>query len=198
MRLRLVIVAVLCLFTELSAYGSDVLVIPVAPSVAEVDITVTAGWIVHFRCNHDGQELTCRIANLKNHDQARFPEFLVDPHDEKTTQWREGQWWLHSSYNLCEGNGEFNVYKRDGVFLCAKEKPGWRANHFPLKEGEPMEIHISLAKVGLVPGRRFGLAFDVTDTQSYWSFWPPTAKLELPVTWAQAELAPRSKTGGER
>lgn len=101
---------------------------------------------------------------------------------------RKGQWWLHASYNLCEGDGEFNVYNRDGVFQCAKQKPGWKANTFPLKQKEPMEIRISLSKLNLVPCRRFGLAFDVTDTQSHWDFWPITARLESPATWAECEL----------
>jgi hypothetical protein len=194
MTLRLVIAALITIFMELPALGTNVLKIPAAPNIAEVSITVAPGWIVQFRCSHDELELTCRIDNLKNGDALRFPELMVDPQDEKTGQWRKGQWWLHSSYNLCEGNGEFNVYNRDGVFQCAKEKPGWSANPFPLKDGEPMEIRVSLAKLGLVPGRRFGLALDVTDTQSHWSFWPTDAKLASPATWAEAELIPTPKT----
>jgi hypothetical protein len=189
-RIKLTFCALIFLLAHVPARGGDVLLIPVTPATAEVRINVAAGWIVRVRCSHDGRELTCRIDNLRKAGAERFPELMVDPQDERTSRWRKGQWWLHSSYNLCEGNGEFNAYKRDGVFQCAQEKPGWKANHFPLKEGEPMEIRVTLAKLGLATGRRFGLAFDVTDTQSHWSFWPTKANLASPASWAQAELSP--------
>lgn len=188
MTLRFVIMVAMCSCAAVPAWGADVLAIPAAPKFAEVTIPVSPGWIIRFHCNHDQRELVCRVDHLQNGGGGRFPELLIDPQHERSVQWRKGQWWLHSSYNLCEGNGEFNVYRRDGVFLCAKQKRGWRANTFPLKEGEVMEIRISLEKLNLVPGRRFGLAFDVTDTQVNWNFWPADAKLESPATWAEAEL----------
>jgi hypothetical protein len=180
-------------FAAVSASTTDVLAIPPAPDSVEVSITVTPSWVIRFDCNHDAQELVCRIYNLSNGDAKRFPELLVDAQNKRSTRWKKGQWWLHSSYNLCEGNGEFNLYKRDGVFQCSKQKSGWKANTFPLKENEPMEIHISLAKLRLVPGRDFGLAFDVTDTQTRWNFWPEGAKLESPFTWSKARLIPASR-----
>jgi hypothetical protein len=189
-RIKLALFALICSLVHLPARGGDLLLIPAAPATAEVGINVATGWLVRIRCSHDRRELTCRIDNLAAAGVERFPELMVDPQDEGTRRWRKGQWWLHSSYNLCEGNGEFNVYERDGVFQCSQEKPGWNANHFPLKQGEAMVIHITLSKLGLAPGRRFRLAFDVTDTQSHWSFWPTNAKLASPATWAQAELSP--------
>jgi len=192
MTLRFVITVALCIFIRPQAWGTDLLTIPPVPHFAEVSITVSPGWIIRFQCNHDEQELICRIDNLKNGKAERFPEILVDSQNGRSERWQKGQWWLHASYNLCEGDGEFNVYNRDGVFQCAKQKPGWKANTFPLKQNEPMEIRISLKKLHLVPGQRFGLAFDVTDTQSHWDFWPTTATLESPATWAQAELTPAS------
>jgi hypothetical protein len=193
MTLRFVIIVGLCIFITPPAWATDLLAIPAAPHFAEAGITVSPGWIVRFRCNHDGQELICRIDNLKNGKAERFPEILVDSRNDRSERWQKGQWWLHASYNLCEGDGEFNVYNRDRVFQCAKQKPGWKANTFPLKQNEPMEIRISLKKLNLVPGQRFGLAFDVTDTQSHWDFWPTTAILESPATWGHAELTPASQ-----
>jgi hypothetical protein len=193
MKVRLVITVAMCIFMGVPASGTDLLAIPASPRFAEVSITVSPGWIVRFRCNHDGQELTCRVDNLKNGKAERFPEILVDSQNDRSERWQKGQWWLHASYNLCEGDGEFNLYSRDGVVQCAKQKPGWKANTFPLKQNEPIEIRISLKKLRLVPGQRFGLAFDVTDTQSHWGFWPTNARLESPATWSQAQLTPASR-----
>jgi hypothetical protein len=189
-RIKLVLSVLICVLAQVPARASDVLLIPATPATAEVKINVATGWIVRAHCSHDRREMTCRFDNLKKAGAERFPELMIDPQDAETSGWQKGQWWLHSSYNLCEGNGEFNVYERDGVFQCSREKPGWKANHFPLKEGEAMVIRITLAKLGLAPGRRFGLAFDVTDTQSHWSFWPINTTLTSPATWAQAELSP--------
>lgn len=118
----------------------------------------------------------------------RFPELLLDPRERRSESWQPGEWWLHSSFNLCEGNGEYNVYDRSGVFQCAKTKPGWSANHFPLASGSAMEIRISLAKLGLssASGTRFGASIDLTDTQKYWVFWPAGAQLARPSTWGEA------------
>jgi hypothetical protein len=193
MRLRLVITFAVCIAIAAQASRAGVLAIPAAPGFAKVSITVSPGWIVQFQCSHDALELICRVAGLRNGKAERFPEILVDSQNDRSERWQNGQWWLHASYNLCEGDGEFNVYNRDGVFLCSKQKPGWKANTFPLKQDEPIEIRILLKKLHLVPGRRFGLAFDVTDTQSHWNFWPTTARLESPATWSQAELTPASQ-----
>jgi hypothetical protein len=56
-----------------------------------------------------------------------------------------------------------------------------------------MEIRISLKQLNLVPTSDLVLAFDVTETQSHWNFWPATAGLESPATWVQAELTPASQ-----
>ena len=116
-----------------------------------------------------------------------MPEVLIDAGNKGGAVWQKGQWWLHASANDCEGDGEFNLYRRDGVFLCAPEKAGWRANNFPVKHGA-VEIEIDFAKVGVAAGARFGFAVDVTDTQKTWKFWPATAKLEAPGTWGTAAI----------
>jgi hypothetical protein len=134
--------------------------------------------------------LTCIISHLRHGKEERYPELLIDPQDLKSSTWQPGQWWFHSSYNLCEGNGEFNVYSRNGMFQCTKQKQGWRSNHFPLKSSGTITIHIALSKIGLRPGDHFGFAVDVTDTKSEWHFWPADADLDSPRTWATAELIP--------
>jgi hypothetical protein len=170
---------------------TSVVRIPSAPSSATLTVPIETGWAIEVRCNHDDRELTCVIANLKHGEEERYPELLIDPQNRRSSNWQRGQWWLHSSYNLCEGNGEFNVYVHNGIHRCTKDKPGWRANHFPLNADDAMTIHVLLSKIGLLPGHRFGFAVDVTDTQSDWHFWPPGASLKSPATWGAAELTQR-------
>src|SRR2546425_2581510 len=93
----------------------------------------------------------------KHGEEEQYPELLFDPQNLKSTKWQTGQWWLHSSYNLCEGNGKFNVYTRNGTFQCAKRKRGWRSDHFPLRTMDVMTIQVALSKIGLAPGRQFGV-----------------------------------------
>jgi hypothetical protein len=171
-----------------SAAKTSVVRIPRGPASVTLTVPIEAGWIIKFRCHHDDRELTCAIANLKHGKEERYPELLIDPQNRRSSNWQPGQWWFHSSYNLCEGNGEFNAYVRNGILRCTKTKPGWRANHFPLSGDDVMTIHVSLKKIGLLPGHRFGFALDATNTQSDWHFWPLGARLESPETWGVAEL----------
>jgi hypothetical protein len=155
---------------------------------AAADIAVAPGWTVHIMLQHDVKYLYLAFTHLRHGGAERYPEIMVDPRNAGGDTWQSGQWWLHSSYNLCEGNGAFNVYERDGVFQCAQTKPGWGANHFPLTGDGVMEIRIALDKVGLAPGRPFGLALDVTDTKTNWALWPPGAALARPGSWGRAQL----------
>ena len=158
-------------------------------------IEVLPGWRVRLLYKHDARNLYFAFLNLERGHERRFPELLIDPQNLKTDSWQPSEWWLHSSYNLCEGNGEFNVYERNRVFQCAKEKRGWSANHFPLGRGDAMEVEVSFAKLGLpsADGTRFALAIDLTDTQANWAFWPAGAQLEHPRTWGEAVLQGKRK-----
>jgi hypothetical protein len=54
-----------------------------------------------------------------------------------------------------------------------------------------MEIRIALSRLVPLPRARqlFGLALDVTDTQTAWAFWPLGAELARPSSWGGAVLA---------
>jgi hypothetical protein len=155
-----------------------------------INIEVEPGWKVTILFKHDSRNLYFAFEGLVRDQDKRFPELLIDPQGTRSKTWRRGEWWLHSSFNLCEGNGDFNVYERRGVFQCSQEKTGWSANHFPLTAAGAMEIQISLAKLDLTPkkGTNFGLAIDLTDTQEHWTFWPTNAQLAHPNTWGKAVL----------
>jgi hypothetical protein len=156
-----------------------------------VDLQVSRDWVVRVLMKHDASNLYLAFTHLRHAGAERYPEVLLDPAGAHGDAWRPGQLWLHSSYNLCEGDGAFNLYRRDGAFLCGKTKPGWEANHFPLSGDGVMEIRIALTRLVPVPeaGQSFGLALDVTDTQTSWAFWPRDAELPRPSSWGEAVLA---------
>ncbi len=153
-------------------------------------IDVAPGWRVRVLFKHDASNLYFAFIHLTRGTEMRFPELLLDPREQQSNSWQPGEWWLHSSFNLCEGDGEYNVYDRNGVFQCAKTKQGWSANHFPLAPGGVMEIQVSLAKLALTSahGARLGFSIDLTDTQKNWTFWPAGAQLAHPKTWGKAIL----------
>lgn len=155
-----------------------------------VDIPVDAGWTVAVDIRHDTDTLFLVFSQLRHGAMERYPELLIDPANVGGDRWSPGQWWLHSSYNLCEGDGAFNVYERDQVFQCAKTKAGWASNHFPLTGDGRMTITVALSKFrpALRRDRRFGFALDVTDTKASWTFWPAHATMARPASWGQAAL----------
>ena len=73
---------------------------------------------------------------------------------------------------------------------CIAEAPSWAANNYVDEKAAPaaIEVSIPLATLGLTPGTRFGIAFDVTDTQRVWTMWPRAAQLAIPASWGAAQL----------
>jgi hypothetical protein len=86
------------------------------------------------------------------------------------------------------------VYRKDGVFLCSHEKPGWAANNPPTADAQTIEIAITYAKLGInrTEHARVGIALAVTDAtgdaRQQWFMWPPTAHVGQPDSWGQATL----------
>lgn len=158
-------------------------------------IEVEPGWTVTVRYKHDASNLLFlfdgvhRPGTQGERAPSMFPEVVVDARNLKSAAWQPGQWWLHTSFNDCEGNGEFNAYVRDGRRMCAPEKPGWSANNWPLAR-PVVEMQISFAKLGVRTGAVFGLAVNVTNTSDAYRFWPPQAELARPATWGEAVLVP--------
>ena len=162
-------------------------------------ISAGDGWSITARYKHDGTNLLFAFSPVQqgaagdSNAPMRFPEVLIDTQNKKSAAWQPGQWWFHTSANDCEANGEFNLYRRDGKFLCAKQKPGWDGNNWPFSAPDfAVEITISFEKVGLKPNaqRKVGLAFNLTDTRTLSGLWPASAKLESPATWGEAVIVP--------
>jgi hypothetical protein len=153
---------------------------------------VVPGWNVRVLAKHDAQFLYFDFEGVTHSGNRLFPEILLDPHRTQSSAWQKGQWWLHVSNNLCEGNGAPDVYESHGKFQCGHRKAGWDGNNPPDDYTELIEVKISFAKLGVAysPGMKIGLAFDVTDangkadTKAY--FWPAGAKTDSPKTWGIA------------
>jgi hypothetical protein len=158
---------------------------------AHVSIDVEAGWEVIVFLKHDAENLYLAFRGVEHGGKRFFPEMLIDPEARRGTEWSPGQMWLHVSDNLCEGNGEYNVYEHHGVFQCAHTRNGWEANN-PPENREVIEVRISFAKMGISEpiGRAVGLALDVTDAtgtaRQMFRYWPETAQIARPSTWGTA------------
>ena len=153
---------------------------------------VTPGWNVRVFAKHDAQYLYFDFEGVTHGGSRLFPEILLDPRNRQSPAWQKGQWWLHVSNNLCEGNGAPNVYGNKGKFQCGRRKAGWDGNNPPDEHTEVIEVKISFAMLGVeyAPRMKIGLAFDVTDAngqeaqKSY--YWPASARIDSPKTWGVA------------
>lgn len=161
---------------------------------AMAQFAVVPGWNVRVFAKHDAQNIYFDFEGVTHPGSRLFPEILVDPRNTKSPEWQKGEWWLHVSNNLCEGDGAANVYERKGKTLCAHRKPGWDGNNPPDEHTEIIEVKVSFAKLGVAysPGMRIGLALDVTDAKGKVGqktyYWPASAKIDSPKTWRVAVL----------
>ncbi|MBW2263903.1 MAG: hypothetical protein JRG91_18235 [Deltaproteobacteria bacterium] len=149
---------------------------------SSVTIEVRPGWTVTVLFMHGPSDLYFAFTGLVDGMDERYPEVLLDVQNDSTASWGADDWWLHASYNDCEGEGRPNDWS-----TCTSSATGWEANNFPLTSGV-VEMRVSHAKIGLVPGagRTLGIGFDVTDTSAEWAFWPTGADLDDPTTWGEA------------
>jgi hypothetical protein len=156
--------------------------------------SVAPGWYIRVFAKHDAEYLYFDFEGVTHGGKRLFPEILLDPRNVKSAEWQKGQWWLHVSNNLCEGNGAPNIFEKHGKFQCAHIKPGWDGNNPPEAHTELIEIKISFSKLGVQfsPGMKIGLAFNATDAtgnaaqDSY--YWPASAKIDSPKTWSTATI----------
>ena len=145
-----------------------------------IPISIRNDWNIRVRFKHDQEYLYLLFDGVTHGGERLFPEVFVDPEYWRIAQWQKGQWWFHVSYNLCEGNGEPNIYTKGGVFQCAHEKEGWAANNPPSKDTQAIGVKVSLSKLGVKPaaGHQLGLAFVADSPARTWAgsstFWAET------------------------
>ncbi|MCI0489016.1 MAG: hypothetical protein L0229_20680 [Blastocatellia bacterium] len=152
---------------------------------ASAFIDVEEGWRVKVFYKRHASNLYFAFSDLKNKGRERYPEIMIDAKGDRGASWGGDDWWLHISYNDCEGKGRYNVWN------CTPAKPGWKANNFPLPDPGTVEAEVSYEKLGITPGvsKMIGLAFNVTDTRSDYDYWPASARLADPSSWAAVKLS---------
>jgi len=74
--------------------------------------SVAPGCNVRVFAKHDAQFLYFDFGAGTHAGSRLFPEILLDPRNTKSVAWPKGQWWLHVSSDLCQGNGAPNVYEK--------------------------------------------------------------------------------------
>jgi hypothetical protein len=143
---------------------------------------------VVVRFKHDGSNLLVAFSGF---DSARplVPEVLIAVTGRLETVWGSGRWWFHASGQDCWAEGRYNDWS-----TCIPVTSDWEANN-PRRGAQlsgPLawELRIPFSTIGLSldSDSVFGIAFDVTDTQQSWFFWPPRAQLGIPATWAEGVL----------
>lgn len=152
-----------------------------------VEITVSASKKVQVRYKHDGSNLYVAYWGSLESANIRFPELLLDPQNDKSPAWQPDDWWFHVSATDCESQGQHSNYSN-----CNLAQPDWTGAP-NMTQGAPytdsIEVMIPFSKVGIQNGDTLGLAFEVTNTANVWNYWPPTAKIGQPDTWATAVIS---------
>lgn len=148
-----------------------------------LSITIRPDWRVTVRYKHDGESLLFAFVGLTKGSEAVYPEVLIDADNGKTASWGSQNWWIHASYQACEGRGRFNHYGS-----CAPSQPGWEANTFPLSATGVVEMRIPFETIGFHAGEGalLGLAFNLTDTKEHGHLWPDRALISVPSSWGFA------------
>ncbi len=149
-----------------------------------IQIALNATQNVTVKFKHDSLNLYLVYRNYLE-SAFRFPEIVLDVNNDKSTAWQNDDWWFHVSATDCESNGTPSVYTN-----CLAVQQDWEG--VPnMAQGPPItdtiEMRISLAKVGINLSMNpvIGLAFDVSNTVTVWS-WPLNANINNPYTWATA------------
>jgi len=149
-------------------------------------INVQANWPVTVYYKHNDSALFFCYSGLVGMFGQRYPDVMLDINNDKSADWMPDDWWLHASYNDCEGNGIYNDWTS-----CIPSHPGWTANNFPLSEPGIVEMGISYSKIGLsfMCEDTLGISFEVSDTYTDYHYYPVNATIGNPSTWANGILS---------
>jgi hypothetical protein len=148
-------------------------------------INVQTNWTVTVYYKHSDSALYFCYTNLVTMYGQRYPDLMLDINNDKKTDWYPDDWWLHASYNDCEGNGIYNDWTS-----CQPTHPGWAANNFPLNSPGTIEMEISYSKIELsnMYSDTVGISFEVSDTYTDYHYYPAGAAIGDPSTWASGIL----------
>lgn len=145
---------------------------------------------VKVLAKHDGVNLLAAYISDLNPSRTLFmPELVIDTAFDRATAWQPDDWWFHVSASDCQSSGRWGDYS-----TCLVVQPDWiGVPNYPMNNPAPalieqFEISIPLSKLGLTPGDTCGLAFTVAFITDQRAFWPPTASIWQPGSWAEVLL----------
>jgi CubicO group peptidase (beta-lactamase class C family) len=151
----------------------------------EVLIRVAPDWIVRARMKHDGEHLAFGFFDLRD-GMVRVPEVLVDAGNDGGNVWDADDWWFHASAQDCASTGGYNDYT-----TCVRDAAEWSATNVSgMSYPQVMELRIPMRLIGTAAARTIRIAVNVTDTREIWNFWPVSAQMANPGSWARAVIDP--------
>jgi hypothetical protein len=137
---------------------------------------------VYFK--HDAANLYAAFAGLDQGEAALFPELIVDTGFDSNLAWNDNDFWFHVSTNACQGVGPAALWQQCGP------ADGWLATDFLLSTAV-IEMQIPYEMLGIQPGTEqvIGISWGVmaltAADQEVRVFWPETAVIDQPATWAR-------------
>jgi hypothetical protein len=144
-------------------------------------IEIEPNWIstIYFKC--DSSHVFFAFKNLeKVSGKPHVANLFVDKSNNKSTNWKSDDVWLHASYSDCEAIGNYYVWSN----CTTTDKPDWLANNLPFRSGnDNIEMQINFSKFVLktFPDTLgFCISIGYNEEKNY---WPRKADLDRPSTW---------------
>ncbi len=132
--------------------------------------------------------------NLDNTTNPNFPEIYLDMNHSRSSVWEADDHWFHVSATDCHSKGKYSDYSN-----CIKQAKDWTAERnwmMSTPDPDSIEIIIPFSKIGLDLSTTdsIGIAFGVTNTATRYEYWPDSAKIGDPSTWATAYFKDQKPT----
>lgn len=196
---QLLRIVILCLFLSNYCLAQTVIDIPYGNSVtvdgqlgqmewADADtLYIESGANdVKVLYKHDSTQLMVAYYGPLESANISFPEIMIDSENDKSDSWAMDDWWFHVSATDCENQGAPEDYSN-----CEGTRPNWTARPNMQPGGtatDTIEIAIPFSTLGseLQTGDTIGLSFQLANLRTGRKFWPQTASLNNPSTWATA------------
>jgi hypothetical protein len=157
------------------------------PIASQATITSPSNQTIEISLQHDGETLFVIFSGLEAGNLAVFPELIIDPQNDSGQAIDEDDRWFHYSTASCMGQGAGFLWQSCG------EPEDWSVKADLADEGVA-EFAIPFATLGIDPARDrvigvlpglFYLDQNGTEQRIY---WPDSAEIDRPVTWAGATL----------
>lgn len=138
---------------------------------------------VYFKYDEDSNFLAAFVLNNIAVNQYKIPEILFDTYNDKSISWQNDDWWFHISAQDCEANGIYDVYND-----CSIVQSDWYGvPNFGFGYAPPIdfiELQIPFDKLDIAIGDTIGFAFNFWISDDLRLYWPESALIGDPSTWA--------------